>query len=299
MNSRQQNTLSTFQRIQAWLAEHPELTGVTAGASSTPALTGTPAGSTSPATPTTPAAPAVPANTASTITSIGEQSALLDAAVSEAETQFATENGLNRDITGLGSETKTLRTNLISNEMVHVATIARMAIPDVVRMTEAFRVPKVSRKTATLLASAESMANAGEQYKDKLVAGGLPADFPAQLRAAAAALKDAIETRGTSVANRVGASKQFHVALVNGRKAVDSLTVLIKRQLKGDTATIAEWMQLRRIPKVGVRVPAGTTVPVPVPVTVPAVPATVPATAPATTPVTAAAMAPEQQSKVA
>jgi hypothetical protein len=294
MNARQQNTLSTFQRIQAWLAERPGLTGISAGASST-----TPAGSTSPATSATPAGPTAPAGTTTTITPIGEQSVLLDAAVSDAEAQFASENGLTRDIIGLGSEARTLRTNLISNEMVHVATIARVAIPDVVRMTEAFRVPKVSRKTATLLAAAEGMAKAGEQYKDKLVAGGLPADFPAQLRAAAAALQDAVDTRGKSVANRVGASKHFHEALVSGRKAVDSLTVLIKRQLKGDKATIAEWMQLRRILKVGVRVPAGTTVPASVPATVPAVPATVPATAPATAPVTAAVTASEQQSRVA
>jgi hypothetical protein len=80
---------------------------------------------------------------------------------------------------------------------------------------------------------------------------------------------------------------------------VDTLTVLIKRQLKGDKATIAWWMQLRRVPIVGVRAPSGTVVPAPVPAPVPAVPAPVQATAPATAPVSAAATAPHQESVAA
>jgi hypothetical protein len=274
MNSRQQNTLSTFKRIQDWLAQRPEITGITVSA-------GTAGGSS-----TTP-------------TSIGAQSLLLDAALNDAVAAGANQDGLSRSILGLGAETKTLRTQLISDEMVHVATIARQAIPDVVRMTEAFRVPRVTRKTEALLAAAESMAKAGEQYKDKLVAGGLSADFPAELRSAAAALNDVVTSRGSDVANRKGASTSFHEALVRGRKAVDTLTVLIKRQLKGDKATIASWTLLRRIPIVGVRTPSGTVVPAPVPVTVPAASAPVQGIAPATAPVTAVATASELQSKVA
>jgi hypothetical protein len=293
MNARLQNTLSTFKRIQEWLAQRPELTGITAGASST-----TPAGTTSPATSTTPAPSSLPAGSTSP-TSIGAQSLLLDAAVNDAVAAGADQDGLSRSILGLGAETKTLRTQLISDQMVHVATIARQAIPDVVRMTEAFRVPHITRKTETLLAAAESMAKAGEQYKDKLVAGGLSADFPAELRSAAAALDDAVKSRGSDVANRKGASTSFHEALKRGRKAVETLTAIIKRQLKGDKATIASWMLLRRVPIVGVRAPSGTVVSAPVPVIVPAVPAPVHATAPATAPVTAAATAPHQQSVAA
>ena len=269
MNARQQNTLSTFKRIQNGLAERPDLTGVVAGATSN--------------------AP----------TSIGAQALLLDAAVNDAVAAGAEQDGLSRSILGLGAEGSTLRTQLISDQMVHVATIARQAIPDVVRMTEAFRVPKVTRKNETLLAAAESMAKAGEQYKAQLVAGGLSADFPAELRSAAAALDDAVTSRGSEVANRKGASTSFHEALVRCRKAVDTLTVLIKRQLKGDKATIAWWMQLRRVPIVGVRAPSGTVVPAPVPAPVPAVPAPVQATAPATAPVSAAATAPHQESVAA
>lgn len=277
MNSRQQNTLATFKRIQAWLAERPELTGVVAGAS-----TATTAGSNPPAPSTAP-------------TSIGAQSLLLDAAVNDAVSAGAVQDGLSRSILGLGAESRTLRTQLISDQMVHVATIARQAIPDVVRLTEAFRVPKVTRKTEALLAAAESMAQAGEQYKDQLVAGGLSADFPAELRSAAAAVDAAVKSRGGDVADRKGASTSFHEALVRCRKAVDTLTVLIKRQFKGDKSTIAAWTQLRRIPIVGVRAPSGTVVPAPVPVTVPAVPTPVQVTAPATALETAAATAPHQQ----
>jgi hypothetical protein len=102
-----------------------------------------------------------------------------------------------------------------------------------------------------------------------------------------------------AVARRKGTETASSTAMVRGRKAVDTMTVLIKRQFKSDPATVAEWMSLRRIPLVGVRAATGTSVPVPVPATVPAVSAPVPATAPATAPVTAAVTATEQQGRAA
>jgi hypothetical protein len=290
MNSHQQQVLATFRRALVWRTERPDVSGIPAGTITSPALTGTPAGSTTPA-------PSTPALTGTPATPIAEQFSLLDSAVNDATAAASDQEGLNRSVLGLGAEIKTLRTELVSHQMVHVATIARTAIPDVARMTEALRTPKVTRKTETLLSAAEAMATAGEKYQPQLVAAGLPADFPAELRTVASSLKSAIDTRGASVATRRGTAKAFVEALARGRKAVDTLTVLIKRQFKGDKATVAEWMQLRRVPIVAVKQPAGTTVPAPVPASVPvAVP--VP-TAPATAPVhvlaaTAAAAAPEQ-----
>ena len=287
MNAKQQNTLGTFQQCQAWLAERPDVTGIVPSAA-TGVTTG---GSSIPAQSTAPAA--------TTLTPIGEQVALLNAAVNQATAEAAAFDGLSRTVLGLGSEAITLRRELISNQMVHVATIARTAIPDVVRMTEAFRVPKVSRKNGTLLAAAESMAKAGEEYKSQLVASGLSADFLEELRSAASALRDVIQTRGTTVADRVGATTAFHEAMVRGRKAVDTITVLIKRQFKGDRATVDSWMQLRRIRKVGARTQAGATVPAALAATTPAAQTPVASTAPATASVVAAATAAREESVAA
>jgi hypothetical protein len=240
MDNRKQKALDAFRRARAWLSERPELTGAGAGGS------------------------AVDAGT----TAIAQQFAALDSAVSDATAHEVEWNRLDRTVRGLDRKTQGLRKGLVSGQMVHVATIARVAIPDAVEVTEAFRAPRRTRHTHTLIAAAEAMADASDQYETELTGGGLTAGFPAELRAATDALKKAVDDRGTAIADRRIASKAFDEALARGRGAVDALTVGIKRKLRGDGATIAGWMQLRRVAGVGVRpaveVPAPAT---PAPVT--------------------------------
>jgi hypothetical protein len=238
MHNRQQQLHQVFRQCLTWAAERFNLTGLLAGGDSS-----TPAFFTTPATP------------------IAEQCTVLQQAVGDATVCASEHERLDRDVRGLGAEATRLRRELVSNQMVHVATIARSAIPDVVRMTEALRTPRRTRKTEVLLAAAEAMATAGEKYMDKLVGSGLTADFPGQLRSAAAALKDTIDARKTSVVNRRGASKGLDEALGRGRKTVDRLTVLVKRELRNDPTAIGEWMQLRRIPKTAVRQATGASAP--------------------------------------
>jgi hypothetical protein len=244
MDSREQQTLQTFRQILDWSAKRPNFAGVT------PVEGSTPAGATVPASP------------------IALQLGMLREAVSDATARASEHEGLDREVLGLGAEIRTLRKGLVTDEMVHVATIARTAIPDVVRMTEALRTPRRTRRTETLLASAEAMAVAGEKYKDELVGSGLSADFPDRLRNTAVALKNAVDARRTSVVNRRGASNGFLEALGRGRKAVDRLTVIVKRELRDDPTTVSEWMQLRRIPRR--KATAGAVTPVPVATTAPA-----------------------------
>jgi hypothetical protein len=182
MDNRQQQSLQTFRQILDWSAERPNFAGVTPGE-----------GSTSPAGATVPASP------------IALQLGVLREAVGTATARASEYEGLSRAVDGLAAEIKTLRKALIQDEFVHVATIARTAIPDVVQMTEALRTPRRTRRTETLLATAEAMAVAGEQYKEKLVGNGLSADFPDRLRSAATALRNAVDARRTGVVNRRGA----------------------------------------------------------------------------------------------
>jgi hypothetical protein len=245
MDTRQQQSLQTFRQILDWSAERPNFAGAASGEGST-----SPVGATAAAS------------------AIALQLGVLREAVNTATARASEYEGLDREVLGLGAEIRTLRKSLVRGEIVHVATIARTAIPDVVKMTEALRTPRLLR-TETLLAAAEAMAKAGEQYKQELVGSGLSADFPDQLRSAAAALKSAIDARRTRVVNRRGASKGFDEAIVQGRKAVDRVTVLVKRELRNDPTTISEWMQLRRLPRrspvAGTNTPAaaGPTTPVP------------------------------------
>lgn len=236
MDNRQQQLHQNFRQILAWSAKRPTLTGITAGGDSSPSAAWSP--------PDTP---------------IARHFSALQQAVHDATARASEHEGFDRVVRGLNAEANALRRELFTNKMVHVAAIARTAIPDVARMTEALRTPRRTRKTEVLLATTEAMAQAVERYQDALVRSGLSANFPGQIRSVAAALKQVIDARKVNVVNRRGASKAFDEAIGRGRKAVDTLTALVKEQFRNDPATLAEWMQLRRIPKSGVRQHPGAT----------------------------------------
>jgi len=258
MDNRQQQYLQNFRQVLVWSAERPTFTGVSAGAGTGVSTT--------------------------TVTPMVQHRSALQQAVDDATAFASAHEGFDRAVRGLNAEAGRLRTELVQGKLVHVAAIARTAIPDVARMTEAFRTPRRTRKTEVLLATAEAMAKAGEQYKDELVRSGLSADFPEQIRNAAASLREVIDERKVNVVNRRGASRGFDEAIGRGRKAVDAMTALVKLGLQGDPATVAEWMQLRRIPRAGVRQNTG---------------ATAGAGAFASVPATAAVTAPVQGTRVA
>jgi len=228
-----ENVLKALRRGRSWFTENPELISVPSADGST-----------------------------TTLTPIGQQAATLDAAVADITLHAAEQEAFDRSCRGLAALIAQLRKDLVSHQMVHVATIARVAIPDVVRMTEAFRTPD-GVGSEKLLIAADAMAKAGDQYKTELIQRGLPADFNDELRASAAAYKDAIDSRGAALASRRGAAIAVQDAMQRGREALDTLTVLLKRKLKGDRARLAEWSQLRRVTQVAVRGdPTATAAPV-------------------------------------
>jgi hypothetical protein len=144
-------------------------------------------------------------------------------------------------------ETKRLRTELVTHQMRPIATIAQMAIPDVVRITEALRMPAKKIRAEGLIAAAESMAVLGEKYQDQLATGGLAANFVAQLRSVAAAYKQAIDTRGQAVVSRKGATEGLNAQLATGRKVVETLSVIVRQRLRQDPVALAEWHQAKRV----------------------------------------------------
>jgi hypothetical protein len=224
-----ENVLKALRRGQSWFTENPGLTSVPSADGST-----------------------------TTLTPIGQQAAALDAAVADITIHAAEQEAFDRSCRGLAALIAQYRKDLVSDQMVHVATIARVAVPDVVRMTEAFRTPD-GVGSEKLLIAADAMAKAGDQYKEEMVRRGLSADFTDELRASAAAYKDAIDTRGAALASRRGAAVAVQGAMQRGREALDTLTVLLKKKLKGNRAKLAEWSQLRRVTQVAVRDDAAAT----------------------------------------
>ncbi|HVT39694.1 MAG TPA: hypothetical protein VHE78_11655 [Gemmatimonadaceae bacterium] len=263
MNSQQERTLQAFRRMQGWLAAQPELATGPSSAADTP---------------------------------LARQVAALGVVVQQFTTRAAQQQSAGRGGKGSTAEARVLRVELIKQHMQPVADMAKAVIPDVVRMTEALRLPGIRLSTERLLAAAEAMAKAAEQYKTQLVQRGLPPDFVEQLRGVAAAYKQAIDARGQHIANGRGATEGLATARAEGRKLVLSLSVIINKRLRGDSVALAEWNQLKRVTLKGARPSVGiapTPVPVPTPVPTPvAVPAPTPAAAKAPAPAITPAAAP-------
>jgi hypothetical protein len=219
VNKRQQNTLQTFRAALDWLAGCPDLTGVGAAA----------------------------------LTPIGVQAAAFATAVDDAAAAAAEQERSRREAKGSVALARKLRKELVSNQMVHVATVARSARPHDARMVEALRVRHTQRGAQYQLAAAEAMAVAAGNYRAELARGGLAEDIPAVLRGAAAAFSQAFEARGSAVAARTGATARAHHSLLGGRRRLDLLTALLKRALRNDKPRFAAWMQVRRVAKVAVR----------------------------------------------
>ena len=81
----------------------------------------------------------------------------------------------------------------------------------------------------------------------------MPADFVAQLRNAARSYRAAFDSRGAHLATRRGAYEGIRNAVDEGRKLILSLSVLVTRQLRGNEAALAEWIQLKRVTLQGSR----------------------------------------------
>ena len=245
MNAKQKRVLQSFRRAQNWLAARPELTTT---APTRPQLATEASVSTGPATGSTPSA-------------LGEHSAELDAVVESATSLAAEQETHRRGGKGSTAEAQRLRAELLVHHIRPVADLAKLTIPDIVRMTETLRRPKAMIDAEGLLAAAEAMANASAQYADVLVKRGLPADFVAQLQGAAEDYRGAIDAGGEARGARHGATEGLHDALGRGRKIVAVMTVLVKRTLRNDPQALAAWHQISRATVKGVQpdVAASTT----------------------------------------
>jgi hypothetical protein len=154
---------------------------------------------------------------------------------------------------GATAEIRKLRDTLYGQNMRTVATVARVAIPDVAKMTVALQMPKGKRPGAErLLVLADAMAAAAEQYLDTLVKQGLPADSLARLKSVTQELRGAIDARGQSIGSRRGSTEKIDVLVQQARRHVATIDALLTRVLDGNRALLAEWKQVKRVTVKGV-----------------------------------------------
>ena len=169
----------------------------------------------------------------------------LDAIIGHLSYHVSTQSGSN-----LGSRLKTqeqqaLRIALFKDHIRPIIASARLSpgtFPPGV-----FRVPKLNAAPAKLAKAAHEMARAAEPRAEEFIGMGLPADFISQLLAAAQAVLDAVGARTELRGARVGSTSSLRATLTSARRLVNLLDALIRKEITGNPALLANWNFIRRL----------------------------------------------------
>jgi hypothetical protein len=171
----------------------------------------------------------------------------LDAQVEELEVHLATQSGSDL-ASRWATQTKTaLRQVLRHEHMAPIARIAEAKLPPAPGHTP-LRMPPNSLSTEALHAAAAGMADTAEPHSAVFITAGLPQDFIAQLRNAAAAMRVPIDERTRSRAARGGATEGLSKEVQNARRTVRMLDALVSVALKDDPALLRSWNMVKRPP---------------------------------------------------
>jgi hypothetical protein len=178
------------------------------------------------------------------------------------------QDGGTRGGQGETAKQRGLRTTLRVSHMRPIAEVAKLRLREVPDF-HALTMPLSNASTQRLITAANAMADAAAPHAAVLVENGLPADFLAQLRAAAEAVISSIAGRSTHQGARSGATAGLLAEEKRGRVVLKVLDSQVIQVLVGNDKLLAEWKLAK---KVGRRAAVPVTAPdAPAP---PAVPAT-------------------------
>lgn len=170
----------------------------------------------------------------------------LDDAITDLESHHAEQAGSFTEARSSTERQYQLRRELLQDHMTPIARIAAADLPDSPEL-KPLRMPRGRPSTERLAGFARGMAETAARYADTFIAGGLPVDFIAQLRAAADAMVAEVDARNQHRARRGAATEALKVKLSQGRKIVDVLDALVKKAIKGDPFILAKWGMVKRV----------------------------------------------------
>ena len=207
MNRTERSTLSSFLRVQEFLAQNPVAE-----------------------------APAT----------LGTQASALNDVIARLSNDTVDQEAGGRFTRVHTESQRTLRAQLYTDHMQPIARVAREVF-GASGMDRAFRLPKLTTVNQTLLAAAGAMAEAAGKARDVFVQHGLSQDFIEQLRASATALETARTAKTESARRRVTATAAVKDQVKQGRKAVRLLDAILKPRLAKDPELLAAWSSAKRV----------------------------------------------------
>jgi hypothetical protein len=209
MDRRGRSSLSSFQRVQEFLAKYH----VTNDTSET----------------------------------LGAQATELGEVIARLSTEAVDQEAGARFVRVHSESQRTLRDALYGDHMLPISRVAREVF-GASGMDRAFAMPHKRSVNQTLLAAAGAMAQAARKNSEVFVKHGVPQDFVAQLTSCAAALETAQTAKVESGRRRVTATAALRDQLKRGRKAVRLLNAVLEPQLAKDPELLAAWRSAKRVP---------------------------------------------------
>ena len=174
----------------------------------------------------------------------------LDQAVATLDRALLDEGGLVRAVRGEVQRRAELERTLLRKYVTPLTKFARASLqgtPEFASLT-----PRPKNLSGVRLAqTALAMAEAADRHADALRAGEFPAEFVAQLRAAAAAVMGSFDAGVSGRVRRTGVTKAIRTALADGRRAVAALDALVTHTINGDEALEREWRAAKRVRRRG------------------------------------------------
>lgn len=170
----------------------------------------------------------------------------LDGIVQEIAINEAEEGNSVLNAKGHLAKPRVLRAELWNHHMRPVATIAAAHLRAVPEFS-VLRMPPNKVKPATLVQHAITMAEAARAHSQVFVSNGRAEDFADALVAAAAAMRAAIDARGTSLTTKASARKGLKATGARARVVLNLLDAQVKSALVDDPKALAGWNSAKRI----------------------------------------------------
>jgi hypothetical protein len=182
---------------------------------------------------------------------------VLDDVVTALKEHAVNQNASQQAGQGETARQRALRSALRQNHMRPIATIALAELPQVPEFVS-LKMPANNVTPQRLIAAAGAMGAAAAKYESTFTTGGLATDFLAQLEAAANAVERSLTNRGASTTTQAAATAGLVASSRRGRAVVRVLDSLVRPQLAGDAALLAQWNSAKRFSGKTPPVPATT-----------------------------------------
>lgn len=177
---------------------------------------------------------------------LGKQAAQLREVVEQLSRQSLDQEAGFRLTKAQTKHQRELRQRLWEQHMQPIARVAREVF-GIAGMDRALKLPHMSCPNERIVSAAGAMAEAAERQQSAFLEHGLPADFVASLRSAAAELATVMGTRDGNQRRRVEATAEMNELLKRGRRALRLLNAIVRPRLAHDPSLLAAWDTVRTV----------------------------------------------------